>query len=214
MKGTENPYQDLNPLSTGMPLEMARAAMLMLHGRGGTAQGILSLAEALQRPGFTYLAPQAADNSWYPFSFLEPLEKNRLWIDSSLKAVGELIERVEAQGIPADKLIILGFSQGACMGLEYAVRRGSRFGGVVGLSGGLIGPPGTVYSYSGTLEGTPLFLGCSENDPHIPRARLEETADVFESLGAQVTFRLYPGVDHGVNRDEIDFIGRMMTALI
>ncbi|OGG04602.1 MAG: phospholipase [Candidatus Glassbacteria bacterium RIFCSPLOWO2_12_FULL_58_11] len=214
MKGTENPYQDLNPLSTGMPLEMARAAMLMLHGRGGTAQGILSLAEALQRPGFTYLAPQAADNSWYPFSFLEPLEKNRLWIDSSLKAVGELIERVEAQGIPADKLIILGFSQGACMGLEYAARRGSRFGGVVGLSGGLIGPPGTVYSYSGTLEGTPLFLGCSENDPHIPRARLEETADVFESLGAQVTFRLYPGVDHGVNRDEIDFIGRMMTALI
>ncbi|OGF99238.1 MAG: phospholipase [Candidatus Glassbacteria bacterium GWA2_58_10] len=214
MKGTENPYQDLNPLSTGMPLEMARAAMLMLHGRGGTAQGILSLAEALQRPGFTYLAPQAADNSWYPFSFLEPLEKNRLWIDSSLKAVGELIERVEAQGIPADKLIILGFSQGACMGLEYAARRGGRFGGVVGLSGGLIGPPGTVYSYSGTLEGTPLFLGCSENDPHIPRARLEETADVFESLGAQVTFRLYPGVDHGVNRDEIDFIGRMMTALI
>ena len=214
MKGTENPYQDLNPLSTGMPLEMARAAMLMLHGRGGTAQGILSLAEALQRPGFTYLAPQAADNSWYPFSFLEPLEKNRLWIDSSLKAVGELVEGLDSRGLPADKLIILGFSQGACLGLEYAARRGGRFGGVVGLSGGLIGPPGTVYSYSGTLEGTPLFLGCSENDPHIPRARLEETADVFESLGAQVTFRLYPGVDHGVNRDEIDFIGRMMTALI
>ena len=188
--------------------------MLMLHGRGGTAESILSLAEAFERPGLTFLAPQAADNSWYPFSFLEPLAKNQLWIDSSLKAVGELIERVESQGIPADKLIILGFSQGACLGLEYAARQGGRFGGVTGLSGGLIGPPGTVFSYSSALEGTPVFLGCAENDPHIPRPRLEETASVFESLGAQVALRLYPGADHGINRDEIDSISRMLNSLL
>ena len=214
MKGTGNPHQGLSVPAAGTPLEQARAALILLHGRGGTAESILSLAETFERPGFAFLAPQAADNSWYPFSFLEPLVKNQRWIDSSLKAVGELVERVESKGIRADKLIILGFSQGACLGLEYAARRGGRFGGVAGLSGGLIGPPGTVYSYSSALEGTPVFLGCSENDPHIPRARLEETASVFESLGAQVTLRLYPGADHGINRDEIDFIIRMLDSLL
>jgi len=201
-------------LFMGEPLGQARAAMVMVHGRGATAEDILELAVELNRTGFAYLAPQAANNSWYPQSFLAPIASNEPWLSSALDRLSTVLQRVEEGGIPRERTILLGFSQGACLALEFAARHAQRYGGIAALSGGLIGPDGTPRDYPGSFAGTPVFLGCSDRDPHIPKGRVQQSAEVLRRLGADVTMRLYPNMGHMVNQDEIDFVGGMMAALI
>ncbi|HJW90076.1 MAG TPA: alpha/beta fold hydrolase [Anaerolineales bacterium] len=210
---TTNPHHDQPVMHAGEPLETAQSAMLMVHGRGATAADILSLAQELPQPGYAYLAAQASGNTWYPFSFLAPLADNEPWLSSALAKLASVIDELSRLGLPPERTILLGFSQGACLALEFAARNAQRFAGLVGLSGGLIGPPETPRAYKGSLAGTPVFLGCSPTDPHIPQARVLESAQVMEGLGAQVTTRLYPGLGHAINQDEIMFVRNMMSGL-
>lgn len=198
----------------GKPLNQAPAALLLVHGRGATAEDILSLAAELNQPEFAYLAPQAASNTWYPNRFLVPLAENEPWLSSALAFVGDVFAQIVNSGMPPERIMFLGFSQGACLTLEFAARNARRFGGIVGLSGALIGPDDTPRDYKGSLEGTPVFLGCSDVDFHVPKERVDHTAEVMRQLGGNVTERLYPNMDHSVNQDEIDFVRGMMQSLI
>ena len=207
------PHQGQPVVVAGEPLDLARAAMVMVHGRGATAESILTLTDELAQPGFVYLAPQAAGNTWYPYSFLAPLSHNEPGISSGIAAIGDVLAQLAEAGIPAERTILLGFSQGACLALEYAARNARRYGGVAGLSGGLIGPDDTPRDYAGSLAGTPVFLGCSDVDPHIPKERVYHSAEVLRQLGGDVTARLYPRMGHTVNQDEIAFVRGMMAAL-
>ena len=204
------PHQGQPLLMAGEALEKARAAMIMIHGRGASAEDILELAAELKQPGFVFLAPQASGHAWYPNSFLAPIASNEPELSSGLAVIAALLERLAGAGIPAERTMLLGFSQGACLTLEFAARNARRYGGVVGLSGGLIGPDGTPRDYAGSLAGTPVFLGCSDIDPHIPKERVEESAEVLQRLGGDVTARLYPRMGHMVNRDELRFVQGMM----
>ncbi len=210
---TSDPHAGQPILQAGAPLDEARAAMVMVHGRGATAQSILWLQEDLKQPDFVYLAPQAAGNTWYPHSFLQPIPMNEPYLTSALTAISDVIERLNRAGFTHDRIMLLGFSQGACLALEYAARNARRYGGVVGLSGGLIGPDGISRNYAGSLEGTPVFLGCSDLDAHIPKARVIHSAEVLRMLEGQVTARLYPNMGHTINEDEIDFVRAMMAAV-
>lgn len=205
-----NQHQDQPIYRAGEPLETARAVMLMLHGRGASAQDILGLAQELPRDGFCFLAPQAANATWYPFPFMQPLEKNEPWLSSALNLIDALVQRARAANIPNEKIFLLGFSQGACLALEYAARHAQKYGGIVGLSGGLVGPDGTPRDYDGSFDGTPVFLGCSDVDFHIPKERVMEARAVFTRMGAEVTMRLYPNMEHTVNEDELEFVKTML----
>ena len=207
------PHQGQPIYAAGASLDAAKAAMVMIHGRGGTAESILALVDAIDTPGFAYIAPQASGNTWYPNSFLAPIPTNEPGISSGLQLIDEIIRSIESTGIEANRIMILGFSQGACLSLEYAARHARRYGGICGLSGGLIGPDDTPRDYAGTFAGTPVFLGCSDIDGHIPAKRVEETAVVLKRMKAEVTMRLYPGMGHLVNDDEIAEVKRMMTAV-
>jgi phospholipase/carboxylesterase len=187
--------------------------MIMVHGRGASAEDILSLSEEFPDSAFAYLAPQAAGSVWYPQSFLSPIAANEPGLSSALAVLAGILARVHDAGIPFQRVILLGFSQGACLALEYAARNARRYGGVAGLSGGLIGPAGTARAYGGSFEGTPVFLGCSVTDPHIPRERVEDTNEVMRSLGAEVTMRLYPEPGHSVNEDEVELVRAMIGAV-
>lgn len=188
----------------GTPLRDARAAVLLLHGRGDSAQGILGLADALATEGVAFAAPQAEGNSWYPHSFLMPLERNEPYLSAALQAVQDALGELEAAGFAREKVVLMGFSQGACLATESAARYAQRYGGVVGFSGGLIGPDGAPRDYAGSLAGTPVFLACSDIDAHIPEARVHETAEVLERLGGSVDLRIYPGMGHTINSDELE----------
>ena len=208
------PHQNQPVLHTGKPLEAAAAVMILIHGRGASAQSILSLSQELYHADMAYLAPQANSNTWYPYSFLEPLERNEPGISSGLAAIDELVENVAAHGITPDKIIIGGFSQGACLSLEYVARHAQRYGGVFGYSGGLIGPDATPRDYDGTLAGTPVFLGCSDVDFHIPKARVLESERVLKTLGGTVDARLYAGMGHTVNADEIEAVQAIIAQVL
>lgn len=208
------PHEGGPVLVGGEPLANAREAMVLIHGRGASAEDILSLAAELDRPGFAYLAPQAAGYSWYPQSFLAPLAANEPGLSSALTTIGKVLGRVAASGIPPERTMILGFSQGACLALEFAARNARRWGGIAGLSGGLIGPDGTPRDYQGSLDGTPVFLGCSDIDPHIPLARVHESAAVLRRLGGEVTERIYPRMGHTVNEDEITAVRAIVDGLL
>jgi predicted esterase len=199
-------------VEAGEPLAQARAAMILIHGRGATAEDIMTIAADLIHPGFAYLAPQAEGNAWYPYPFTAPLEANEPYLSAALGVIEGLLAKVEAT-IPAQRVILLGFSQGACLALEFAARNARRYWGVVGLSGGLIGPPDTPRDYPGDFDGTPVFLGCSDIDPHIPKERVTETAEVFKRMGAAVTMRLYPGMGHTVNQDEIEAVRTIVESV-
>ncbi|HSO48492.1 MAG TPA: alpha/beta hydrolase [Rhizobiaceae bacterium] len=189
-------------LSAGAPLAEARAAVIMLHGRGGSAQDILSLGEELDTGDIAFVAPQAPGGSWYPFSFLAPIAQNEPFLSDALATVGATVASV-GEHIAADKIFLLGFSQGGCLALEYGARNARRYGGLIGLSAGLIGPRDTPRSYSGSLDGTPVFLGCSDIDAHIPLWRVNESAKVLRELGGAVTENIYPGMGHTIIADEI-----------
>lgn len=204
------PHQGQQVAQEGAPLDEAVGAMVMVHGRGATAQSILTLSAELRRPRFAYLAPQAAGNTWYPNSFLAPITSNEPGISSGMQAIRDVLERVEAAGIPPARTVLLGFSQGACLALEYVARHARRYGGSIALSGGLIGPDDTPRDYEGALDGTPVFLGCSDADFHVPQERVELSAQVMERLGGSVTLRIYPGMGHTVIDDEIDHVRAIM----
>jgi phospholipase/carboxylesterase len=210
----QGPHQGQPVLVAGEPIDRAKVAMVMIHGRGASAESILELALELQQPGFIYLAPQAAGNAWYPNSFLAPISSNEPGLSSGLVSIDNVLAQLKEAAIPIERTMILGFSQGACLSLEFVARNARLYGGVVGLSGGLIGPDGTPRDYTGSLEGTPIFLGCSDMDPHIPKERVEFSAEIMRKLGGDVTSRLYPKMGHTVNRDEVRFIRTMMAALI
>jgi predicted esterase len=210
----QGPHQGQTVRMAGAPLDNAQAAILMVHGRGASAEDILTLAKEFDQPGFAYLAPQAAGNTWYPNRFLVPLEQNEPWLSSALSFVGDVFDQIVNAGMSPERIILLGFSQGACLTLEYAARHARRYGGVVGLSGALIGPDNMPLDYKGSLQGTPVFLGCSDVDFHVPKERVEEAAEVLNKLGGKVTKRLYPNMDHSVNQDEINFVRGMMDTLI
>jgi predicted esterase len=178
--------------------------MVLVHGRGATAPSILELSSALTQPDMAYLAPQAANNTWYPYSFLSPISQNEPGITSGLQAVADAVSEIEAAGIAAEHIIIGGFSQGACLASEYVARNAQKYGGLLIFSGGVIGPLDMARHYEGTLAGTPVFIGCSDVDPHIPVERVQETADVLTQLGGDVTLKIYPRMAHTIIQDEID----------
>lgn len=209
----QGPHQGQPIRMAGEPVSRARAALLMLHGRGARAEDMLSLVTELDQPGFAYIAPQAAGDTWYPDRFLAPLEQNEPWLSSALAFVRAVLEEVTRAGIPYEQVILLGFSQGACLALEFAARNARRYGGVVGWSGALIGPEDAPREYKGSLAGTTVFLGCSDVDFHVPKERVHDTRQVLTRLGANVTERLYPGMGHTVNQDELDFVRGMMQGL-
>ena len=199
-----HPHGNEPVLMAGAPLEQATGAIIAVHGRGAGAEDIIALANEIAPPGAAILAPQAAGNTWYPYRFIEPIERNEPYLSSALRVVSDLVSQLGEQGIPPERVALLGFSQGACLALESAARNARRYAGVIGFSGGLIGPPGTVFDFAGSLQGTPVFIGSSDVDPHIPKERVEESALALERLGAEVDARLYPGMGHAINRDELD----------
>jgi predicted esterase len=203
-------------LHEGVTLEAARGAVVLVHGRGATAQSILALGRELPHPHLAYLAPQAAGNTWYPNSFLAPLEANEPGLSSGLERLRKVTDTLQEHGIPARRTLIAGFSQGACLALEFSARNPERCGAVLAFTGGLIGPEGTPRGYAGRLDGVPVFLGSGDPDPHVPWWRVEETAKILEGMGAEVDMRRYPGLPHTISQDEIDaargLLGRVMAS--
>jgi predicted esterase len=199
-----HPHDGQRLLIGGAPPDSASGGLIAVHGRGAGAEDIIALAREVAPPSVTILAPQAAGNTWYPYRFLEPTERNEPYLSSALRIVADLIAQLEERGIPSERVALLGFSQGACLALEAAARDARRYAAVIGFSGGLIGPPGTSFDFAGSLDSTPVFIGSSDVDPHIPKERVEESAAALQRLGAAVDVRLYPGMGHTVNRDELE----------
>lgn len=222
---TDDPHGQTRILSAGAPLAQARLAMIMLHGRGGAPEDMLGLANHLGIPDIAIRAPEAAGNSWWPDSFLAPLTRNEPRLSSALSRVAGIADALAAYGFGPDRTVVLGFSQGACLAVEYAARAGTPFAGVAGLSGGLVGTAdGTgprlpelydhvekTFDYPGRLDGTPVLLGCHQRDPHIPLARIRTTEEVLNRMGARVTTQIYPGAGHGIMADEITELRAMLN---
>lgn len=208
------PHAGQSIQSAGASIEEASAAVIMLHGRGATAAGILDLADLLEAEGVAFLAPQAAGSTWYPYRFLEAREVNEPALSSAQSVVDRMVEKLIEAGIPAGRIVLLGFSQGACLASDYVALNPQRYGGLIVLSGGLIGDRIDLDGYPGSLDGTPAFLGCSDIDPHIPVERVHETASVLESLGADVTTAIYPGMGHTVSPDEIEHARRIINGIV
>jgi predicted esterase len=208
-----DPHRGQPILRRGPDPASARLTVIVVHGRGASAADILSLADEFGVRDVAYLAPEAAGHTWYPYSFLAPMRDNEPFLSSALGVLDRIVRDLwQDHQIGPERVGLLGFSQGACLSLEYAARHARRYAAVVGLSGGLIGPPGTPRDYAGTMDGTPVFLGCSDVDPHIPLERVHETAEIFRRLGATVDERIYPHMGHLVNRDEIDAVSALLTA--
>lgn len=208
------PHQESEIFEHGASLSRAKAAMIMVHGRGAMAKGMFPLADTFAQPDFHYVAPQAQHHTWYPHSFLEPREKNQPGISSGLQLVYDLLESIAEDGIPKEKIILLGFSQGACLATEFIARHPQKLGGVVALSGGLIGPSINQEHYSGSMAQTPVFIGCSDNDPHVHKKRIDETVTVFERLNADVNKQIYKGMGHTISEEEIQVIRGMMADIL
>lgn len=206
-----DPHRDQPILVSGAPPGDAAGAMILVHGRGSSAGDMQEFARTLERPSFQCFTPAAAGGTWYPYSFLEPLKRNEPHLSSALRLVEKALEKAIAAGHPAERVVLLGFSQGACLALEFAARHARRYGGIVGLSGGLIGPEDTPRDYAGSFDGTPAFLGCSDVDPHIPKRRVDLTATIMERMQARVTKRIYPGMGHTVNADELAAVQSLLA---
>jgi phospholipase/carboxylesterase len=210
----EGPHQNQPVATAGVSLEDAETAVILIHGRGASAQSMLMFADEFDRSDLHYCALQASGHTWYPRSFMAPKEMNEPGISSGLQAIYDEISELNSAGISADKIVLLGFSQGACLTTEFAARHPQRFGAVVGFSGGLIGEQVDPNNYSGSMEQTPVFLGCSDRDPHIPKERVDETEQVFQQLNGDVNKRIYEDMGHTVNRDEIQFVQKLIDNIL
>lgn len=193
---------------TGLPLTEANKAIIMIHGRGATAESILSLVPHLNLTDYAILAPQANRNSWYPFGFMASDESNKVALDDSLQILQKAWREIEAAGIPSENIVLLGFSQGACLSLEFAARHGQKFGGVVAFTGGLIGEKLRLENYSGDFQGTPIFIGSSDRDFHVPAERIEESGKLLRKIGAEVTIKLFDDPDHTIREEEINWVNQ------
>ena len=206
---TNDPHAGGRVLSAGKPVAQAEGAVILLHGRGGSAEDILSLAGPMNAPNLAFLAPEAAGNTWYPNSFLAPRETNEPWLSSALNRIATLIAET---GLPPERIVLAGFSQGACLASTFVASYPAPYGGLIALTGGIVGPPGTKYTYSGNLSGMPALLLSGVPDPHIPWERVEETAEVLTGMGAKVTMRQYPGRQHTVSMNEIELAHQLLAA--
>lgn len=199
----QGPHQNIPVARSGIDPDRATGAIVMIHGRGASAESILTLAHEFDTHGLHLAAPRASGHQWYPTSFMAPTEQNEPGLSSGLQAIYDIISNLESQGISKEKIILLGFSQGACLATEFIARHPAQYGGLIAFSGGLIGETVSLKNYSGSLEHTPCFLGCSDIDPHIPRERVHTSGEILESLGASVTVKIYPGMGHTINQEEI-----------
>jgi phospholipase/carboxylesterase len=199
---------------SGAPLRRAKAAVIMLHGRGAAARSMLDFVDVFAQPEIAYLTPQAPGSTWYPHSFMAPFERNEPALSNALATIASTVADLAGQRFPLERLVVLGFSQGGCLALEYAARHAQRYGGVIGLSAGLIGPPGAPRSYPGSMAGTPVFIGCSDVDFHIPLERVHESAEVLRRMGGDVAERIYPGMGHTINDDEVKHIRGILAGLV
>ena len=210
----DDPHRNRPVRFRGRPLNAAQGAVILVHGRGASAEDILGLADDLVHPELAYLAPEAAGNTWYPYSFLAPIARNQPWLESALRCLGNVVERVLAAGIPRNKVAAVGFSQGACLATEFVARNAARYGGLVAFTGGLIGPPGTKFAYPGDLSGTPCFFGAGDPDPHVPWERVQESASVLSAIRGVVTLRRYPGLPHTIDPDEIEQARQLLSRIV
>ena len=202
-------------LTAGPGPEAAAGTIIMIHGRGATAESILSLLPELELEiDVAAIAPQAPNNSWYPQSFLSALEANEPYLGSALKKIETIVSDLLSRGVASSRIALLGFSQGACLTSEYVARHPRKYGAAMVLTGGLIGPPGTARNYAGSLGGTPVFIGTSDPDPHVPFERVEETGAVLTKLGAAVDLRRYPGMPHTINEEEIGACRALLEAMV
>jgi len=206
-----HPHEHQPVLTLGPAPADARLAAILIHGRGASAEDILGLAHELVIPDIAYLAPQAAGHTWYPYSFLSKIDQNEPGLTSALLVIEGLIAQLGEQGVPPERVVLMGFSQGACLTLEFAARHARRYAAIAAFSGGVIGPPGTPRDYPGSFAGTPAFIGCSDIDPHIPVERVRESAEVYRRMGATVDERIYPRMGHTINQDEIDTVRNLLA---
>lgn len=207
-----DPHADQPVLQIGAPLDRAAGAVIMLHGRGASAEDILNLAQAMYHPRLAYLAPESEGHAWYPYTFLSSREKNEPWLSSALKKVKSTIQMAKDAGISSEHIIVCGFSQGACLSIEYVATHPERYAGLLAFTGGLIGPLDMVLAYSGDLRQTPAFLGSGDHDPFIPWERVRQSAYVLAGMNAQVTLQCYPGRAHTVSSHEVQFANRLIAA--
>ena len=206
-------HQANHPLLGGTPLASAKTAIILAHGRGGDAPDMLGLGEAIANDSAALIALQAVNNSWYPERFMEPIAKNEPWLTSALRALQDGIAMAVDAGISREHIMLLGFSQGACLTLEFTARNATRYGAVVALAGGLIGPDDTPRNYAGSLADTPVFMGCGDRDPHIPVKRVQESADILTALGAKTDARIYGGLGHVIIDDEINAVRALVSQM-
>lgn len=208
------PHRGCEVFVEGTPIAEARLAVVLLHGRGGSAREILTLREVLTQPGVegvAFVAPQAAGNSWYPKSFLAPIDENAEHLGSSHETIAAVLGSLRAGGLGAERVALVGFSQGACLASDHCARFPARYAFVGAMTGGLIGPLGTTFEFTGSLDGTPVFLGASDPDSHVPWSRVEETARVMDTLGGVVTLERYPGMPHTITREHIRRVREMIA---
>lgn len=214
MTASDDPHADQPILTAGADPADADVAVVLVHGRGATARGMLGFADEFDREGVHYVAPQAQRGTWYPNSFMAPAESNEPYYESAVAHVDRAVEQArETTGLPTEKLVLTGFSQGACLLSSYVATHPTRYGGVVLLSGGFVGPEGTDFRFEGSLDGTPVMLGVSDDDPHIPLSRAEETAEELDRMGADVRFDVYEGRGHGVFPEEVEYARDLLDSL-
>lgn len=192
-----------NILEAGLRIEEAKKAIILIHGRGGDARGMVDLKEYLPLQTFAILAPQATNNTWYPYSFMAPASANEPWLSSAIDTVHGLIDEVTNAGISAENIYLAGFSQGACLTLESAARKAQRYGGIIAFTGGLIGETIEPKNYQGNFAGTPILISSGDPDPHVPVARVHESEAILKEMGAQLTVKLYPGRQHTITSTEV-----------
>ncbi len=212
----DGPHAGQPILTGGAPKGAAEAALVLLHGRGARPGSVLDLADELGRSGVTHIAPEAYHNTWYPNSFMADREANQPHLDSALRAADGAVDLALDAGVPLEKVVVLGFSQGACLATEYVYRNPDRYGGLAALTGGLIGGEGTTWPEAdqGSLDGTPALFGSDEDDPHVPAHRVRDSADAYRRRNADVTERFYEGLGHQVNEEEMDWIRETLDGLL
>jgi predicted esterase len=210
-----DPHRDQPVFHAGLPLDQASAVVILLHGRGAPAQDILGLAEPFAHPGLTFLAPQAAGYTWYPNSFLAPRPQNEPSLSSALRKIVTVVELATSAGLPLERIVLCGFSQGACLSTEFVATHPARYGGLIAYTGGLIGPPESfpACAYTGDLQGTPAFLGSGDPDPHVPWSRVEQSAAILRDMGASVSIERYPGRPHTISPGELAIGRRLILSL-